>query len=84
MLVMSDELKVLCGIFFVIIEMKKEWCNDDVLVIVKVVVLGGGLMGVGIVYVSVVKVGVLVCIKDVVEKGISNVMNYSYKILDKK
>ena len=83
-LVMSDESKALRGIFFATTEMKKEWRNDDAPAIAKAAVLGGGLMGAGIAHVSAVKAGVPVRIKDVAEKGISNAMNYSYKILDKK
>ncbi len=83
-LVMSDESKSLRGIFFATTEMKKEWRNDDSPAIEKAAVLGGGLMGAGITHVSAVKAGVPVRIKDVAEQGISNAMNYSYKILDKK
>ena len=83
-LVMSSESKALRGIFFATTEMKKEWRNDDAPAITKTAVLGGGLMGAGIAHVSAVKAGVLVRIKDVAEQGISNAMNYSYKILDKK
>ena len=83
-LVMSDESKSLRGIFFATTEMKKEWRNDDAPAIEKAAVLGGGLMGAGITHVSAVKAGVPVRIKDVAEQGISNAMNYSYKILDKK
>ncbi|WP_404339044.1 fatty acid oxidation complex subunit alpha FadJ [Pseudoalteromonas mariniglutinosa] len=83
-LVMSDESKALRGIFFATTEMKKEWRNDEAPAINKTAVLGGGLMGAGIAHVSAVKAGVSVRIKDVAEQGISNALNYSYKILDKK
>ena len=83
-LVMSDKSKSLRGIFFATTEMKKEWRNDEAPAIEKAAVLGGGLMGAGITHVSAVKAGVPVRIKDVAEQGISNAMNYSYKILDKK
>ncbi len=79
-LVMSDESKALRGIFFATTEMKKEWRNDDA----PAAVLGGGLMGAGIAHVSAVKAKVPVRIKDVAEQGISNAMNYTYKILDKR
>lgn len=83
-LVMIWELKVLCFIFFVIIEMKKDFGVDVKFVFVVVVgVFGGGLMGVGISYVIVVKVKILVCIKDVVNDGVFNVFNYNYKLFDK-
>jgi 3-hydroxyacyl-CoA dehydrogenase/enoyl-CoA hydratase/3-hydroxybutyryl-CoA epimerase len=83
-LVMSDESKALRGIFFATTEMKKEWRNDDAPAITKTAVLGGGLMGAGIAHVSAVKAKVPVRIKDVAEQGISNAMNYTYKILDKR
>ena len=83
-LVMSDESKALRGIFFATTEMKKEWRNDDAPAISKTAVLGGGLMGAGIAHVSAVKAKVPVRIKDVAEQGISNAMNYTYKILDKR
>lgn len=47
--------------------MKKELGVVDVVLekVVKVGVLGGGFMGGGIVFVMVIKVKVLVCIKDI-------------------
>lgn len=68
------------------IEMKKENGVEGVKFekMKKVGVFGGGLMGGGIVYVMLIKVGVFVCIKDVCVEGIVNVMKYSYDILNKK
>ena len=83
-LVMSEQSKALRGLFFATTEMKKEWRNDDAPAVTKTAVLGGGLMGAGIAHVSAVKAKVPVRIKDVAEQGISNAMNYTYKILDKR
>ena len=81
---MSEQSKALRGLFFATTEMKKEWRNDDAPAVTKTAVLGGGLMGAGIAHVSAVKAKVPVRIKDVAEQGISNAMNYTYKILDKR
>ncbi len=83
-LVMSDESKALRSVFFATTEMKKDWRNDDAPAINKAAVLGGGLMGAGIAHVTAVKAKLPVRIKDVAEQGISNAMNYSYKILSKR
>ncbi|NOU49701.1 fatty acid oxidation complex subunit alpha FadJ [Pseudoalteromonas sp. JBTF-M23] len=83
-LVMTDVSKALRGIFFATTEMKKEYKNDDVASVERTAVLGGGLMGAGIAHVSAVKAGALVRIKDVAHQGVSNAMNYSYKILSKR
>jgi 3-hydroxyacyl-CoA dehydrogenase/enoyl-CoA hydratase/3-hydroxybutyryl-CoA epimerase len=83
-LVMSEVSKSLRGIFFATTEMKKEYKSDDAPKTNRVAVLGGGLMGAGIAHVSAVKAGVPVRIKDVAHKGISNALNYSYKILSKR
>ncbi|MBE0368826.1 fatty acid oxidation complex subunit alpha FadJ [Pseudoalteromonas aurantia] len=83
-LVMTDVSKSLRGIFFATTEMKKEYKSDDVAPVKRTAVLGGGLMGAGIAHVSAVKAGALVRIKDVAQQGVSNAMNYSYKILSKR
>merc|ERR1712157_161918 len=71
-LVMTPESFQLRQIFFATTKMK------------KVGVLGGGLMGGGIAYVTSTKAGVPVRIKDVRAEGIANAMKYSYDILNKK
>ena len=50
----------------------------------KVAVLGGGLMGGGIAYVSAVKAGFPVRIKDIREEGIQHALKYSYDLLSQK
>ncbi|MEG3767959.1 fatty acid oxidation complex subunit alpha FadJ [Alteromonas sp. 14N.309.X.WAT.G.H12] len=85
-LVMSPESFQLRQIFFATTQMKKEHGVADVAPnkVAKVGVLGGGLMGGGIAYVTATKAGVPVRIKDVREDGIANAMKYSYDILSKK
>ncbi|KZN61483.1 fatty acid oxidation complex subunit alpha FadJ [Pseudoalteromonas luteoviolacea] len=83
-LVMTEVSRSLRGIFFATTEMKKEWQSDSNAKIERAAVLGGGLMGAGITHVSAAKAGVRVRIKDVAHQGISNALNYSYKILSKK
>ncbi|WP_440056738.1 fatty acid oxidation complex subunit alpha FadJ (plasmid) [Pseudoalteromonas sp. T1lg65] len=83
-LVMSDVSKSLRGIFFATTEMKKEFQSDELAATKRVAVLGGGLMGAGITHVSAVKAGTTVRVKDVAHQGVSNALNYSYKILSKR
>ncbi len=86
-LVMSPEAKSLISIFFATTELKKDSGIDsdaEVVTIDKIGVLGGGLMGSGIAYVSVDKAGKLVRIKDISKEGISKALNYSWKIIGKK
>ena len=82
-LVMSEVSKALRGIFFATTEMKK-FQSDELTPIKRTAVLGGGLMGAGITHVSAVKAGTPVRIKDVSRQGISNALNYTYKILTKR
>ena len=85
-LVMTPESYQLRQIFFATTEMKKEHGVAGVKPekMHKVGVLGGGLMGGGIAYVTATKAGVPVRIKDVRADGIANAMKYSYDILNKK
>ncbi|WP_026972780.1 fatty acid oxidation complex subunit alpha FadJ [Aliagarivorans marinus] len=85
-LVMSDESKALRGLFFGSTELKKEQLFDGVepRKLSQVGVLGGGLMGAGIAFVSSTKAGLPVAVKDINEQGISAALNYAYKLLDKK
>jgi 3-hydroxyacyl-CoA dehydrogenase/enoyl-CoA hydratase/3-hydroxybutyryl-CoA epimerase len=85
-LVMTPESYQLRQIFFATTEMKKEHGVVGVKPekMHKVGVLGGGLMGGGIAYVTATKAGVPVRIKDVRADGIANAMKYSYDILNKK
>jgi 3-hydroxyacyl-CoA dehydrogenase/enoyl-CoA hydratase/3-hydroxybutyryl-CoA epimerase len=85
-LVMTPESKQLREIFFATTEMKKENGVEGVkpASVKKVGVLGGGLMGGGIAFVSATKAKVPVRIKDINENGIAGAMKYSYDILNKK
>ncbi|WP_462182941.1 fatty acid oxidation complex subunit alpha FadJ [Pseudoalteromonas maricaloris] len=83
-LVMSEVSRSLRGIFFATTEMKKDFQGEDFAPVKRVAVLGGGLMGAGITHVSAVKAGTPVRIKDVAHQGISNALNYSYKILTQR
>lgn len=85
-LVMSPESEQLRNIFFATTEMKKENGVEGVepAEVKKVGVLGGGLMGGGIAFVTATKGGLPARIKDVRPEGIANAMKYSYDILNKK
>ncbi len=85
-LVMTPESKALRNIFFATTEMKKETGVVGVAPakIEKVGVLGGGLMGGGIAFVTATKAGLPVRIKDIRPEGIANAIKYSYDLLIKK
>lgn len=85
-LVMTPESEQLRNIFFATTEMKKENGVENVepAKVAKVGVLGGGLMGGGIAFVTATKAKVPARIKDVQADGIANAMKYSYDILNKK
>jgi 3-hydroxyacyl-CoA dehydrogenase/enoyl-CoA hydratase/3-hydroxybutyryl-CoA epimerase len=85
-LVMTPESKQLREIFFATTEMKKESGVEGVepVKVNKVGVLGGGLMGGGIAFVSATKAKVPVRIKDINENGIAGALKYTYDILNKK
>ncbi len=85
-LVMTPESYQLRQIFFATTQMKKENGVEGVApqTVNKVGVLGGGLMGGGIAYVTATKAGKPVRIKDVRPEGIANAMKYSYDLLNKK
>jgi len=85
-LVMSAESKQLRQLFFATTEMKKEQGVAGVAAatIKKVGVLGGGLMGGGIAFVSATKAKVPVRIKDISHQGINRAIKYSYDLLNKK
>ncbi len=85
-LVMTAESAALRSIFFATTEMKKEvtYQGAEPRKVAHAAVLGGGLMGGGIAFVTATKAGVPVRIKDVASAGIGNAMRYSYDILAKK
>lgn len=85
-LVMTPESKQLRQIFFATTAMKKESGVEGVAPqkVSKAGVLGGGLMGGGIAFVTATKAKVPVRIKDIQPAGIANAMKYSYDLLNKK
>ena len=86
-LVVSKEAQQLMNIFFATIELKKDSGVDSEQVaqpIERVAVLGGGLMGAGIAYVSADKAGKRVRIKDVSEQGINHALKYCWEIFRKQ
>ncbi|TRY30989.1 fatty acid oxidation complex subunit alpha FadJ [Aliiglaciecola sp. M165] len=85
-LVMTAESEQLRNIFFATTDMKKETGVTGVEPgqLKKVGVLGGGLMGGGIAFVTATKAGLPARIKDIRSEGIANAMKYSYDLLIKK
>ncbi|XOV78351.1 MAG: fatty acid oxidation complex subunit alpha FadJ [Aestuariibacter sp.] len=85
-LVMTPESEQLRNIFFATTEMKKETGVEGVepAKVNKVGVLGGGLMGGGIAFVTTTKAKLPARIKDVRPEGIANAMQYSYELLNKR
>lgn len=85
-LVMSPESAALRSLFFATTDMKKETGVEGVqpTSLKKIGVLGGGLMGGGIAYVTATKAGLPARIKDIRSEGIANAIKYSFDILNKK
>jgi 3-hydroxyacyl-CoA dehydrogenase/enoyl-CoA hydratase/3-hydroxybutyryl-CoA epimerase len=85
-LAMTPESYQLRQIFFATTEMKKETGADGVEPdpIKRVGVLGGGLMGGGIAYVTAAKANIPARIKDIAEDGVRHALHYSYERLIKK
>ncbi|TMM44843.1 fatty acid oxidation complex subunit alpha FadJ [Colwellia ponticola] len=85
-LVMSDESAQIRQLFFATTAMKKEQGVAGVMPekIIKAGVLGGGLMGGGIAFVTATKANIPVRVKDISHQGISQALKYSYQILNKK
>ncbi|KMT66850.1 fatty acid oxidation complex subunit alpha FadJ [Catenovulum maritimum] len=85
-LCMTPESFQLRHLFLATTEQKKEekLTTEEVRPIKKVAVLGGGLMGGGISYVSAIKAGLPVRLKDIQEQGIVNSLKYSYDLLEQK
>ena len=85
-LVMSPESAQLRNLFFATTEMKKEQGVTDVMPkkVTKVGVLGGGLMGGGIAFVTATKANIPARIKDIEHQGISHTLKYSYDLLNTK
>jgi 3-hydroxyacyl-CoA dehydrogenase/enoyl-CoA hydratase/3-hydroxybutyryl-CoA epimerase len=85
-LVMSPESAQLRQLFFATTAMKKEQGVTGVMPekLSKAGVLGGGLMGGGIAFVTATKANIPVRVKDINHKGISQALKYSFQILNKK
>lgn len=86
-LVVSKESAQLMNIFFATTEMKKDTGVDSDVEpqeINRVGVLGGGLMGAGIAYVTADKASKRVRIKDMSEKGVNHALKYCWDIYRKR
>ena len=85
-LVMTPESEQLRNLFFATTDMKKEDGVEGVKPekVTKAAVLGGGLMGGGIAFVTATKAKVPVRVKDIAHNGINAALKYSYDILNKK
>lgn len=83
---MTSESKALRSLFFATTEMKKEQGVADVPAkpLQKIGVLGGGLMGGGIAFVSATKAKLPVRIKDIADQGIANALNTAYGLLHRR
>ncbi|MGL5759087.1 fatty acid oxidation complex subunit alpha FadJ [Plesiomonas sp.] len=84
-LVMTPESAALRSIFFATTEIKKEsGANAKARPLQQIGILGGGLMGGGIAFVTATKAGLPVRIKDVAETGINHALRYSFDLLNKR
>lgn len=84
-LAMTSESKALRNIFFASTEVKKDPGSDaQPGSLDSVGILGGGLMGGGIAYVTACKGGVPVRIKDINTKGINHALKYTWDQLETK
>lgn len=85
-LVASAESEQLRNLFFATTDMKKETGVEGVEPgqLKKVGILGGGLMGGGIAFVTSTKAKLPARIKDIRSEGIANALQYSYDLLNKK
>lgn len=87
-LAMSNESKQLIHLFFASTEIKKETgVKSDAVTakpVSKVGVLGAGLMGAGISYVTIAKAGLEVRLKDIRNDALARGVSYIGKITDKK
>ncbi|MBO1520251.1 fatty acid oxidation complex subunit alpha FadJ [Oceanisphaera pacifica] len=85
-LVMSPESGALRQLFFATTEMKKEtqWQGASPATLEHIGVLGGGLMGGGIAFVSATKAQLPVRIKDISHKGINQAMANAHGLLATK
>ncbi|CBG89488.1 fatty acid oxidation complex subunit alpha FadJ [Citrobacter rodentium] len=84
-LAMSPQSRALRAIFFASTDVKKDpGSAESAGPLASVGVLGGGLMGGGIAYVTACKGGLPVRIKDIDAKGINHALKYSWDQLETK
>jgi len=84
-LAMTPESQALRSLFFASTDVKKDPGSDAAPApLHRIGVLGGGLMGGGIAFVSASKAKLPVRIKDISPKGINHALQYSWQLLDKK
>ncbi len=84
-LAMTPESAALRAIFFNSTDIKKDpGSSAPAHAIEQIGVLGGGLMGGGIAYVTATKAGLPVRIKDIGWNGINHALRYSWELLSKK
>ncbi|GGB53457.1 fatty acid oxidation complex subunit alpha [Oceanisphaera marina] len=85
-LVMSPESAALRQLFFATTEMKKEtqWQGESPNTLAHIGVLGGGLMGGGIAFVTAIKAELPVRIKDISHQGINQAMANAHGLLASK
>ncbi|NHI01609.1 fatty acid oxidation complex subunit alpha FadJ [Oceanimonas sp. MB9] len=85
-LVMTPESASLRRLFFATTDMKKEtsYQGAEPGPVARVGVLGGGLMGGGIAYVTATRAGLPVRIKDIDDRGINQAMAMTHRLLNDK
>ena len=84
-LAMTPQSQALRSIFFASTDLKKDRGADAEPVALRSVgILGGGLMGGGIAYVTACKGGLPVRITDIPPRGINHALKYSWDLLDKQ
>ncbi|HHJ4449168.1 fatty acid oxidation complex subunit alpha FadJ [Raoultella sp. FYR_9] len=84
-LAMTSQSQALRSIFFASTDLKKDRGADaQAGPLNRVGILGGGLMGGGIAYVTACKGGLPVRIKDIQARGINHALKYSWDLLDKQ
>lgn len=82
---MTPQSQALRSIFFASTDLKKDRGADAQPVALRSVgILGGGLMGGGIAYVTACKGELPVRIKDIQPRGINHALKYSWDLLDKQ
>jgi len=85
LLAMTPQSRALRHLFFAGNDIKKDPASPQPPAALNAIgVLGGGLMGGGIAYVTASKAGLPVRIKDINAKGINHALKYSREQLDKK